>query len=102
MVFRLALAWGCSPREVLARIDSTELAEWIAFERVHGPIDSTYERVTLNEIQLQLQTLNYLFGAANFTNEEEGVENPIDDPVRLPLPWEMLEKGMPEDAGDRY
>jgi hypothetical protein len=101
MVFRLALAWGCSPREVLARIDSTELAEWIAFERLQGPIDTSYERAMLNEIQFQLQTLNYLFGAANFTNEEDGIENPIDEPKRLPFPWEWeeLTKGM-EDAGD--
>lgn len=99
MVFRLALAWGCSPREVLRRIDSSELAEWIAFERVHGPIDSTYERIMLNDIQLQLQTFNYLMGAANFTNEEEDIENPIPEPKRMLLPWEMHKGGL-LDAGD--
>ena len=87
MVFRLALAWGCSPREVLARVNSTDLAEWVAFERAHGPIDNTYERIMLNDIQHQLQIANYLAGA-NFVNEDEGIENPVDHPTRLPLPWE--------------
>lgn len=99
MVFRLALAWGCTPREVLDRISSEDLAEWVAFEHAHGPVDSTYERVMLNEIHVQLQTLNYLFGAANFTNEEEGIENPISEPKRIPLPWEMYDE-VKKNAGD--
>lgn len=98
MVQRLALAWGCSPREVRERTSSLDLAEWIAFETVHGPIDSTFERIILREIHYQLQVLNYLTGAAHFTNEEEGVENPIDEPSRFPLPWEPT-KGK-SDAGD--
>lgn len=88
MVFRLALAWGCTPREVLARTSSADLAEWIAFEKVQGPIDDTYQSILLNEIQYQLQVSNRLFGAAYFVNEEEGIENPIDEPIRLSLPWE--------------
>lgn len=99
MVFRLALAWGCTPREVLARISSADLAEWVAFEQAHGPVDSTYERIMLNEIHYQLQTTNYLLGAAHFTNAEEDIENPIPSPERLPLPWDGSMKGKP-DAGD--
>jgi hypothetical protein len=89
MVFRLALAWGCSPREVLARITSDELAEWIAFERYHGPIDGSYERAMLNEIQYQLQGITHMLGAVHFSNPEEGIDNPIPEPKRMPLPWEM-------------
>jgi hypothetical protein len=102
MVFRLALAWGCTPREVLDRISSEDLAEWVAFETAHGPIDSTYERILLNEIHYQLQTLNYMFGAANFTDEEEGIENPIPEPSKMPFPWEMTEaaKVAKENARD--
>jgi len=91
MVFRLALAWGMTPREVLARISSEDLAEWIAFERAHGPIDATYERVMLNSIEFQLQTLNHLMGGAYFTNPDDG-ENPIAEPKQLPLPWDMATK----------
>jgi hypothetical protein len=97
MVFRLALAWGCSSREVLARITSDELAEWIAFERVHGPIDSTYERLLLNEIHYQIQLTNHLLGAAHFTDEDTD-ENPIDEPERMPLPWQW-HKGEGESVG---
>lgn len=32
--FRLAKAWGCSVRELLARVDGPELTEWMAFERL--------------------------------------------------------------------
>lgn len=98
MVFRLALAWGCTPREVRERVTSTDLAEWIAFESVHGPIDNSFERIMLREIHYQIQILNYLTGA-NFTNEDEGIENPIEEPVRYPLPWE-IDKGK-SNAGDR-
>lgn len=31
---RLALAWGCSARELLARLDSRELTEWMAFHQL--------------------------------------------------------------------
>lgn len=32
--FRLALQWGCSVRELLQRISSKELTEWMAFYNV--------------------------------------------------------------------
>lgn len=28
------MAWGCSVRELLARVDSRELTEWMGFERI--------------------------------------------------------------------
>lgn len=29
---------GCTVAELLARVSSRELSEWMAFEKVHGPI----------------------------------------------------------------
>src|SRR5437879_9524104 len=36
--FRLALALGRTVGELLARIDSRELSEWKAYERLYGPL----------------------------------------------------------------
>lgn len=36
--FRLAGHLGCTVRELLARIDSRELTEWMAYERLAGPL----------------------------------------------------------------
>ncbi|HET8684973.1 MAG TPA: hypothetical protein VFM54_24335 [Micromonosporaceae bacterium] len=36
--FRLALALGCTVRELLARIDSRELTEWLVYEQLYGPL----------------------------------------------------------------
>ena len=38
--FRLAGHLGMPVRELLARISSRELTEWMAYERVTGPLDS--------------------------------------------------------------
>ncbi|MFC4333859.1 phage tail assembly protein T [Salininema proteolyticum] len=35
---RLALELGCSVRELLTRLTSAEITEWMAFERINGPL----------------------------------------------------------------
>ena len=83
MIFRLALAFGCTVRELLARLDSHELAEWQAFEHYHGPIDDTWRDTVLGEILFEIKLSNAYFVAANSEDPD------VDEPKRVPLPWEV-------------
>lgn len=69
-------------REMLACIDSPEIAEWMAFERAFGPIGHEWRDEMLASIHEQLQMLNFLYGAVN--SEED--ENPVPEPIRMPRP----------------
>lgn len=86
MAFRLALRFGCTARELLARIDSRELAEWQAFETVYGPIDDAWRDVALADIEFQLQLANAYFIQANSKNDD------VPMPERRRLPWELIER----------
>lgn len=86
MAFRLALAFGCSVRELLVRVDSRELAEWQAFERVHGPIDGSWNAQLMVEMLYQLQLANAYFIQANSKDADDIA------PDRFPLPWEFQER----------
>jgi len=69
-----------SVRELLATHTSRELSEWVAYDNVYGFGDHKLYDV-LAGIHEQIQVLNYMFGQANFANEEH--ENPIPKPERL-------------------
>lgn len=45
-LFRLAIRLGCTVRELLLRIDSAELSEWIAFDRLE-PFEDGYWQAAL-------------------------------------------------------
>jgi hypothetical protein len=90
MAFRLALRLGCTAQELLARIDSRELAEWQAFERVQGPIDDVWRDTLLAEIHLQLQLANAYFVEVNSKDANLAM------PQRVPLPWESWEENHPK------
>lgn len=74
---------GCTVGELLARIDSYELAEWEAFERAFGPLGNEYTQETLASI---LDTLNLLLHLTG--NQYE--ENPIPVPTRHKRPPEVF------------
>lgn len=81
--------------ELLRRIDSHELTEWMAFEREYGSLGPSYEREMLRQIQYMQQSQLYAFGSAN---TEEGKQNPIPEPKILPGPDEFL---VPEESEDQ-
>lgn len=94
MAFRLALKFGCTVRELLARIDCGELAEWQAFERVQGPIDNVWRDTVLADIHLQLQLANAYFIEANSKDAA------MDMPQRIPLPWDVMKEAKGDVAQD--
>lgn len=68
-----------SVRELLATHTSYELSEWRAFDLVYGLPESQVADV-LADIHEQLQLMNHMFGAANFTPESKPEENPVSPP----------------------
>lgn len=75
---------GCSVRELLARFDSLELAQWRAYEIALGPIGRQYGDGTLAAIHEQLQAVAYLLGA------QAGDDNPVPMPQHFPRPNEVF------------
>lgn len=73
-----------SVRELLATHTSRELAEWQAFELMHG-FEDVWTAEALADIQQQLQAITYLTGA-QFCEEgdDDGSTNPIPKPERYP------------------
>lgn len=72
-------------------MDSVEYSQWMAFERVYGPIGGEWEQEALAGIVEQLHTLTYLFSQANFTDKNHR-RGPIPKPERYPRPNESLRK----------
>lgn len=65
-----------------------EYSQWLAFERVAGPVNGEWDSDTLAAIQEQLQQLSYLFSQANFTDKTHR-RGPIPKPERYPRPNEI-------------
>jgi hypothetical protein len=76
-----------SVKDLLASHTSYELTEWEAYERVYGFTDPKLYDL-LAAIHEEVQLTNHLLGGAHFT--EEGGENPVPAPTRLPRPGERL------------
>lgn len=76
------MEWG------LERISSLELAEWEAYERYAGPLDSAYLAEALASLHELIQTLNRMTGAAHFTDRQHK-KNPAPEPKRFPRPHEL-------------
>lgn len=83
-------------RELLERIDSRELAEWAAYERVAGPVNDAYLAEVLAALHEQVQTLNRMTGAAHFTDKKH-TKNPAPEPRHYPRPHELYESSEEED-----
>lgn len=69
-------------------MDSIEYSQWMAFERVAGPINGEWDSDALAAIQEQLQQLSYLLGQAHFTDKNHK-RGPIPKPERYSRPYEI-------------
>lgn len=70
--------------EMLSRISSYEITEWMAYEKAQGPLLSEYRDDMLASIHEQLQFLCHLYGS-------QFEENPVDEPVKLPRPNDLYD-----------
>lgn len=77
-----------SVKELLATHTSYELSEWWAHASVNGLVDPELFEL-LAGMHEQIQLTNHLLGGAHFT--EEGEENPIPAPMRVPRPGDKPE-----------
>lgn len=80
---------------MLNSMDSVEYSQWMAFERVNGPINGEYEAGALAAIQEQLQQVSYLLGQAHFADKTHK-RGPIPKPERFARPNEAF--GKPLDS----
>lgn len=80
--------------ELLTKIDSREISEWMAYERAFGPVGDMYLYATLGSIQEQLQLVAYLQGGMYD-------ENPAPTPERWPRPDELLAETLDDESMDR-
>ena len=80
---------GCTVSELLERVDSRELTEWMAFEKAFGPLGNDYEKEALATIQDSLNALMFLTGQISY-----GQKNPVPEPTKFPRPHQaFLERG---------
>lgn len=70
-------------------MDSVEFSQWIAYERVHGPLDGSWDAEATASIQEQLQQLSYLLSQAKFTDKTHR-RGPVPKPERFPRPHEAM------------
>lgn len=72
-------------------MSSREMAQWMAFERAHGPIGTEWSDEALAAIQEQLQQLSYLLSQAKFTDKTHR-KGPVPKPERFPRPYESVKR----------
>lgn len=69
---------------MLSEISSRQVAEWMAYERVEGPLDGSLRDDVLAGIHEQLQLIARLTGA-------QFKQNPAPEPEHVPRPHELYE-----------
>lgn len=67
-------------------MDAREIAEWQAFEHVHGPLDRAYSDDMLAQIHEQLQFLAHVMGVQVW-----GEQNPVPAPRKVPRPANVFD-----------
>lgn len=72
-------------------MDSVEYSQWMAFERVHGPINGEWNQEAMANMSEQLHTIAYLLSQAHFTDKHHK-RGPIPKPERYPRANESLRK----------
>lgn len=82
---------GLTVKQMLATMDSREYAHWIAYEKVHGYLDSRHHFEVMASIHEELQLLAYMFSQANFVKEDEE-QGPVGKPIRYPRPYDVPEE----------
>lgn len=82
---------GLTVKQMLATMDSREYAHWIAYEKVHGYLDSRHHFEVMASIHEELQLLAYMFSQANFVKEGEE-QGPVGKPIRYPRPYDVPEE----------
>jgi hypothetical protein len=71
--------------EVLTRTSSRELTEWIAYERLYGPVGNEWRDELQASIHELLQFANHLKGAS-MTSEKQR-KNQVPKVKLYPRPW---------------
>lgn len=90
-----------SVKETLNSMDSIEYSQWMAFERVHGPINREWDQEAMAAVLEELHTIAYLLSQAHFTDKTHK-KGPIEKPERYPRPNESLTKpGIVNDDVDK-
>lgn len=83
--------------EMLARLSSSEISMWRAYERAFGPLDNRYRDDTLAAMHEMLQAQRHFMGEV----WAESGKNPIPEPKQLPRPDELYTRSDPdEDSGN--
>jgi hypothetical protein len=82
-------------REMLSRIDSRELTEWVAYEEEFGPVGSRYS----DEILAQLKDLLHQYAYQSVgANVPSGKKNPIPEPEATVRPHEWARKAREQEG----
>lgn len=71
--------------DLLNKMSSYELTEWMAFERVNGPLGQQYSDDMSANIHEQLQAIQFILGRMS-----AGEESPVPAPHRVLRPHEVL------------
>lgn len=70
-------------------MSSLELSEWMAYEHHGGPIGPQWRDELLAELHEQVQSLNYMFSQANFTDKQHR-KGPAPKPEKFPRPQDSF------------
>ncbi len=80
---------------MLEKVSSYELAEWMAFEKVNGPLGSQYSDDMMANVHEQLQAIQFILGRMS-----AGKESPVPPPHRLRRPHEVMREPAEPDTRD--
>jgi hypothetical protein len=72
-------------QEMLTKVSSYELSQWMAFEKINGPLGAQYSDDMLASIHEQLQAIQFILGRMS-----AGKESPVPPPHRLRRPHEVM------------
>lgn len=71
--------------DLLNKVSSYELSQWMAFEKVNGPLGQQYSDDMSANIHEQLQAIQFILGRMS-----AGEESPVPPPHRVLRPHEVL------------
>lgn len=77
-------------------MSSRELAEWKAYERVSGPLGTSWFADVIAGLHEQLQGIAYLLSQANFTDKNHRT-GPVPQPKDYPRPHALYATAVEAD-----